>query len=77
MKTLKANFTAGPDCMPAFLVNDCLSCLCQSVYVYNLIIPYAVFPTYWKVARVFIQFVANALDKLMSSIRISQRHLML
>ncbi|XP_063923008.1 uncharacterized protein LOC135137316 [Zophobas morio] len=57
VKKVSSNFTMGPDNVPAFLVKDCISCLCEPLcYLFNLIIAEAAYPNKWKSTKVIPVF---------------------
>ena len=57
VKKVNSNFTMGPDNVPAFLVKDCISCLCEPLcYLFNLIIAEAAYPNKWKSTKVIPVF---------------------
>lgn len=52
-KRLKPRSSAGPDGIPTFLARDCISVLeSPLLYIYNLSLQHAMYPSYWKLSRV-------------------------
>lgn len=52
-KTIKANFSSGPDKIPGFLISDCRHVLVKPLkHIFSLIITNSSFPEKWKMSRV-------------------------
>lgn len=59
-KKIKSNLTAGSDCIPGFLVRDCIEVLVQPLlHIFNLILSTGMFPKRWKTSRIVPVFKAG------------------
>lgn len=52
-KKIRPNLTAGSDCIPGFLVRDCIGALVRPLlHIFNLILSTGKFPVCWKTSRI-------------------------
>ena len=64
-KKLKAKFTAGPDCIPSFIVRDCASAFAKPLtIIFNLCTQSCLYPDLWKKSKICPVFKKDDKNKI-------------